>query len=365
MKIPIAFFITSHGFGHAARACAVMSAIRLLEPTVFFEIFSAAPRWFFDESLPQGSFTIHDCEVDVGLVQTNPMSEDLPATLNKIKQFIPFPSSLLDKLVASIKKLGCRLAICDISPLGIAVAGKAGIPSALVENFTWDWIYQAYLSEYPGFEPYIRILDEIFCSATIRIQTMPVCMPVEFAALTTYPVYREPLNRPEVIRQKLGISDGSRMVLVTMGGIPEKFSFLDMQPGREDIILVIPGGSNEIKRIGNMLLLPHHSSFYHPDLMYAADAVVGKSGYSTIAEAYRAGIPFGYISRARFRESIPLAAYISREIKGFEINQSEFNDGSWVKRLDALLSCGRIQRSVPNGANQIAELMLNILKDAR
>ena len=33
----------------------------------------------------------------------------------------------------------------------------------------------------------------------------------------------------------------------------------------------------------NLILLPHHSVFFHPDLVNASDAVVGKLGYSTLA----------------------------------------------------------------------------------
>ena len=37
-----------------------------------------------------------------------------------------------------------RLVIADAPPLGCAAAAAAGIPSVVVSNFTWDWIYQAY-----------------------------------------------------------------------------------------------------------------------------------------------------------------------------------------------------------------------------
>ncbi len=43
----LAYFISPHGFGHAARACAVMSAILERMPGVRFEIFTEVPRWFF------------------------------------------------------------------------------------------------------------------------------------------------------------------------------------------------------------------------------------------------------------------------------------------------------------------------------
>jgi hypothetical protein len=37
----------------------------------------------------------------------------------------------------------------------------------------------------------------------------------------------------------------------------------------------------------NLVLLPHHSGFYHPDLVNASDAVIGKVGYSTAGRTDR------------------------------------------------------------------------------
>jgi len=34
------------------------------------------------------------------------------------------------------------LSICEIAPMGILVAKETRVPAILVDNFTWDWIYQ-------------------------------------------------------------------------------------------------------------------------------------------------------------------------------------------------------------------------------
>ena len=46
----IAYFITPHGFGHAARASAVMNAVSDIAPSVSFDIFTTVPKWFFEDS---------------------------------------------------------------------------------------------------------------------------------------------------------------------------------------------------------------------------------------------------------------------------------------------------------------------------
>ena len=111
----------------------------------------------------------------------------------------------------------------------------------------------------------------------------------------------------------------------------------------------------------NLVLLPHHSDFYHPDLVKASDAVVGKVGYSTLAEVYAAGVPFGHISRAGFRESVQLVAYVQKEMAGLPIDEHNFYNGSWLNRLPQLLELPRMQRSGLNGSAQIAKYIGKLL----
>ena len=167
----IAAFISSHGFGHAARASAILTALHEKRPDIRVEIFTGAPRWFFQASLAF-PFGYHPTVSDIGLVQNAPLTEDLPATVERLGQFIPFPAMQLNSLAYALQRLDCRIALCDISPVGIAAAKTAGIPSVLVENFTWDWIYRGYLSAEPGLKPFLAPMREVFSSVTHHLQAL-------------------------------------------------------------------------------------------------------------------------------------------------------------------------------------------------
>ena len=99
---------------------------------------------------------------------------------------------------------------------------------------------------------------------------------------------------------------------------------LENSPSLENCAIILLGGVDEISRDGAIIRLPHHSGIYHPDLVYASDALVGKLGYSTLAEVYAANVRFGYIPRRRFRESPPLAKFVEREMAGMSIDDEEF-----------------------------------------
>jgi len=353
----MAYFISPHGFGHAARASAIMTAIQERIPGIRFEIFTLVPRWFFEESL-SGPFSYHTLLTDVGLVQEGPLLANLPETVTQLDGFLPFAPAQLEKLAEKVNRLNCAMILCDISPLGIAVARKAAIPSVLVENFTWDWVYREYAFETPGFKPHMEYLETLFSSADVHIQTTPVCSKQK-VHLTTEPVSRKPRCDRSKVRKDLGIPGQTPMVLITMGGIPKDHGFIAQLARQKDIFFVAPGAGTGFRNFGNVRLLPHHSQFFHPDLVHAADAVVGKVGYSTLAETHHVGVPFGYIKRTRFHESEILSEYIETHMTGFVIDEHTFETGDWISRVSELLDLPSIRREKPNGAEEVADFILN------
>jgi UDP:flavonoid glycosyltransferase YjiC (YdhE family) len=355
----IAYFISPHGFGHAARACAVMAALQEMRPSLQFEIYTQIPFGFFRDSLP-GAFNYHPLLSDIGLVQTSPFHEDLEQTLEALDNFLPFDLALLSRLAEEIKQKNCTQILCDIAPLGIAVAKEAAVPSLLIENFTWDWIYEGYRNQAKQFDKHIAYLRDFVAAVDYRIQTQPLCRSAP-GNLLTQPVSRKPQLTKEAIRKKLNLPPDRPMIVVSMGGIPpQQYPFLEQLMRQKKISFVIPSASQNRQRQENLVLLPHHSDFYHPDLIHAADMVVGKLGYSTLAEAYWEGIPFGGITRAQFRESQSLAPFVIQEMRGFTMNEQDFQTGDWISQLPDYLSLAPLQRSGPNGREQIAHFILSL-----
>jgi UDP:flavonoid glycosyltransferase YjiC (YdhE family) len=355
----IAYFISPHGFGHAARAAGVMAAMQEIDSTIRFEIFTRVPRWFFEDSLA-GGFGYHAVLTDIGLVQKTSLLADLPATLRRLQAFLPFDQARIIGLARRLHTMQCALVLCDIAPMGIAVAKEAGLPSVLIENFTWDWIYHEYAASNSRIVFYINYLQELFAKADYHLQIEPVCS-YRAADLITRPVSRKITTLAAQMRDRLAIPHGVKAIMITMGGIPGHYTFVSQLAHQPESFFVIPGAASEVQRRGNVLLLPHHSAFFHPDLVNACDAVIGKAGYSTVAEVYYAGIPFGYVTRQAFRESPILAAYIAQHMQGVAISQSRFHDGSWLAHLPELLALPRLHRHEPNGADQVARFICQLL----
>jgi UDP:flavonoid glycosyltransferase YjiC (YdhE family) len=364
-KRRIAWFVTPHGFGHAARACAVIEALGERMPLAL-ELFTTVPEWFFAASL-KAPFGYHAVRCDIGLAQRDAMDEDLDATVRELDAFLPWPAALVDGLAEAVRARDCEAVICDVAPLGIAVARAAGVPAALVENFTWDWIYESYVDRVPALARHAAELARWFAAADLRVQTEPRCRPWP-GAVVVPPVARLPRRSRDDIRRELGIEPGQRVVLVTMGGIPWDYAAMvagggPRLPGLpEGVVLVVPAGAAEPRRLPWARLLPFHSELYHPDLVAAADAVIGKLGYSTLAECWCSGVPFGFVPRPSFPESPVLAAAITNEGAGVEVSADALTAASWGW-LEGVLAVPRVDGGRRRGNAQAASAIAEWLGD--
>ena len=345
----VAAFITPHGFGHATRALAVLAELHARRPVLRFAVFTRVPRWLVDEALP-GVATYHEVLTDLGVAQTSALAEDLPETLRRLDAFLPFRADVVAALAAQVRACGARLVLCDIAPLGIAVAHAAGVRAALLENFTWDFIYEGYPLLAARGARHIAYLRETFAAADYHLQTEPISQVLP-CDVTTPPIARRQ-RAPERVRERLGVGADERLVLISFGGVPQDLPCVARLRECREAVFVLTGPYPAMAREGNVIRLPYQSGLHHPDLLAAADAAVVKAGYSVVAELYYAGTPFFYVVREQFRESPPMAAYIRREMNGDEISAAEFARGDWVARLPALLA--RPRRPRPEGAGVVA-----------
>ncbi len=355
MTQTIAFFITPHGFGHASRATGLMQALAQQVPDSEFIVFSTIPKWFFQEAHLRVKTIPLQC--DVGVVQKTPFIEDFETTLKELEKMYPIHPIVLDKISAELHSNKVNLVICDIAAIGILAAKQAGIPSVLIENFTWDWIYEPFINAYAQFKEFSAYLSSIYPRADLRIQTEPLCERINNAYHITSPIARQPFADRKATRKRLGIIESQKLVLMSMGGIQEEFTSAQKLQAYQDYLFIIPNGNEKFKRSENLIYLPHHSDFYHPDLIQAADFIVGKAGYSTVAEVFHAGIPFGFISRSRSRETRPLADFIKSNIPSIEISEEQYRSEEWLEMLPQIFALSARSHPQQNGAFDVIEIL--------
>lgn len=347
----VAVFVSPHGFGHAARVSAVMAELHRKYGATF-ELFGATPRWFFDESVA-GTYAYHHVITDVGFVQRDALEADLEATVRELDTFLPFDESLVAGLAAEVRDAGCRAVLCDIAPLGIAVADRAGLPSVLLENFTWDWLYAPHVGDVPGLNRHAETLRTWFDRATVHVQAEPPCEPDPGATHVT-PVSRAPRASWREARAGLDLRYDDPVVVLTMGGVPQELPFMERLRELDPIHFIVTSAPRT-ERTGNVRAFHASERLYMPDLIEASDAVVAKLGYSTVAEVWASRRPMAFVTRPDFRETGPLGEWVRREIPGFEIPGREFAGAEWLRRLPELLDTERSLPRPEGGAEAAAD----------
>ena len=359
----VACFATSHGFGHATRAVAVLQALARSRPGLSVNVFSTLPEWFWTENLsPKIPYRAHRLETDVGLVQKTPFEHDLAQTIARLGSFLAFEDQDLENARNVLRNSKTDLILCDVSPLGLALGKELGIPTVLVENFTWDWIYGGYLEADSRFGPNIERLEKLFRSADLRIQTEPLCERMKEHPLVP-PIFREFEQSPERILERLDLAAGSRYLLVTTGGIPQEYSFLEQLKKRKDVHFVVTGSFSQLEREENLTLLPHRSGFHFPDLVRGSCGVVGKVGYGTVAETWGARVPLFAVYRDNFRESGRIRTFVEKNLPQLEATETDFLNGSWIERIDELLALSSVGGGGrTNGVKEVAQLIQGLLK---
>ena len=351
----LACFVSSHGYGHATRTCAVLAAMRARDPALALHVFTEVPAAVFERSVP-GGVTWHRAWTDVGLVQASPFEEDLPATIRALEQHVPFRDAEVGPLARAVLETGAQAVLCDISPLGLAVARAAGLPSVLLENFTWDWIYRGYLQAEPRLLPLADLLEAELSSAALHLHTGPVAQERPGMHRLGM-ISRPPRCTRAQVRARLGLSERDKVVLFTLGGISWSF---DTAPLPAGVTLLVPapalrsdGPPGPVRLLG--------PDWFHPDLIAAADGVIAKVGYSTLAEVHRAGTPLAYLTRPGFRESPVLERFILAELPCLELLPAALEGGRWAEAIPALLAMRpRGPLEDPDAAEQAAALVAQV-----
>lgn len=354
MNTELACFISAHGYGHATRTIGLLQAIQQKIPDLKTTIFTSVPEALFSNS--GITFTYHHTITDVGLIQHDAFTEDLDLTLEKLGQLIPFKKSLIQ--LCADRCRSCQLILCDISCLGIEVARQMGIPSVLVENFTWDWIYSRLPGAPEGLLAYVDLFAAYYEKADYRIQTEPVCNRRD-CDLSCLPIARKWIMSREKTREL--IDSGNRItVLISMGGMGLDLPFIDRLAHYDEYLFVIAGHPRNYRYGENVRFLSSTDTLHHPDLIRASDLLICKSGYSTVAECLQSDTPICCITRERFAESTIIENFIVETMHGTILDEQSFFSADWLSALPDLLD--RKRAPIPiNGGEQAAAFICSLL----
>jgi hypothetical protein len=320
----IAFYISGHGFGHAARDVELIQSLLDRRPDLRIVVRTAVRPALF-APVAGDRVAVQPLEADTGLTQHDSLRIEEEESARQAAAFYStFDARVADE-AAFLRGSGAALVVGDVPPLAFAAASRAGMPSVAVGNFTWDWIYE----EYPAFDRIapaaVPTIRAAYAQATraLRLPLHGGFGPMARVTIDIPFIARRSTRDRAETRRAVGVGDDRPVVLPSFGAYGTHLPLDELRRSSRLTVLdpdFIPGG------------------FRYQDLVAAADVVVSKPGYGIVSECVANGTPLLYTSRGRFVEYDVFVDAMPRILRCRYISQEDLRAGRWADAIEALLA---------------------------
>lgn len=364
------FFISGHGFGHASREVEVVNALcRLAGPNLRVIIRSAVSPQLLERTV-RVPFELRPGICDTGLVQASSVTQDDRATLAAAREFYGTFDDRVRAEAAALANDDVSVVVCDISPLGLAVAAALGVPSVFIGNFTWDWIYEDHEAFRLSAPEVLATIRRAHALATVTLK-LPLSPSFETSGLPNIQplalIARQSRHPRAETRALFGLPADRKVALLSFGGYGLKELDLTRVDCTDEWDFVVTDRSvsdPSLRTLKHVHALSEEdlakSAARYEDLVAAANAVITKPGFGILGECIAANTPLLYTSRGDFREYGVLVAEMPRFLRSRFISQEDLFGGRWKAALTGLVSQPAPKETLPpTGAEDAAAIIFS------
>jgi len=354
MPRPVAVYISGHGYGHLSQIAPVLNRLADLRPDTHLLLRTDLPEALVARRI-RAPFTLIPGPVDVGVVQKNAISEDIPATIKAARTFYTGFEERIKQEANLLAPHWPAVVLSDIAPVAFPMAKRLGIPSIAVASLDWHDIYRSYL---PEGDPLLTALAQAHAACDLLIQP-PLSMPmrsfthrklVDVIVDDAYTGKKRSNNNQKTALVMFGGAGDPPFNLDALGTV-DKWQFLYLSFGLNPQSWPLATNVRQISSQGSTAALMHD-----------CDIVVTKPGYGTLAECWQTGTPLAYAPREDFPEYPYLDAWLQGHAPACRMDMADFVSGNWASALQAALDCPRsYPRITASGAEQAAELITRSL----
>lgn len=286
----IAFYISSHGFGHMTRCLAQIED--MLEKTDY-NIYIATGK--FQNEFARTYLASHadrllfrDVCTDIGLINMpNSLAVDTAKLEKELYAFIASWDETVEEECRNLHGLAIERVICDISPIGVLVGKKLGVETIGISNFTWVEQYEKLDIDQQITEKFREVYAKLD-----RFIEYELALPME--------TLKVPRSRIGFISRKINLERvaeikreyGNNCIFITCG---KSADLEDIHIRNFDGCIITTSGINVVGG-GRVVLLPVNTLDTH-NYIAASRLVIAKAGWGTISEAVAAGTKLVLIER--------------------------------------------------------------------
>jgi L-arabinokinase len=358
-------YTSSHGFGHAVRCAILCRALLAARPDLRIVARTAAPAWIFPPEI-----AVEPCIIDAGVVQPNSLEIDAGATLARYAAVVDGEGDRLTAETDRVREIGARAVVADVPSAAFEIAVRAGVPGIGLANFSWDWIYEPFVLEWPEHAPLLSHLQAQYGKAS-RLLRLPFN-----EGLTAFPdvediplIARRSAAERRETRRALGLPLDAPLILFSFGGHtsggPDAARLAQL--GDYAFVATVTtldatdaGQTRAVRQAKNLFLLPQLANGY-VDLLAACDVVVTKPGYGIVADLIANRVPALYVSRGGFREEPVLVKALEEEARAVSLDRSALDALDLRPALERLHALDRAWTERPlDGAEVAARRILEL-----
>ena len=352
MKNHIAYYISSHGYGHGVRSCDIIRALNRLYPNVSVTITSDIPASFLRNRLGTDRNTIRPGSLDVGMVQLDSIRVDVPATLKKVRALYARKAEWIEAETVFLHENKISLVVVDIPAIPIEAAKKFRLPVIAVGNFAWDWIYSEFVETDAAWRELICEFEQGYRKVDLLLR-LPFAEPMKtFPIIEDLPLVATPgCSRREELIKLTGCDPKKKWVLLSFTSLDwdeEALSNTEMLAAYE-FFTVKP---LEWRRKNIHAIDRNRIPF--SDVLASVDVVISKPGFGLMSECVVNRKPLIYADRADFREYPVLVEGIRRYLKNVHIPSELLYQGKLAEALKAIWNQSKPKETLAVGGDETA-----------
>lgn len=300
----ICYYISDYGYGHATRSIAIIRALMVQDPHRYrIIVCSGKTIGFIQRSLLEsagfGDISFRECASDLGyILKQGSVEPDLEMFKFKYVDYIKTMPLEIQREADFILKEKVDLIVTDISPVPIGAAKLAKIQSIAISNFTWYTAYMGFIER-----GYLQPLFDVYSHIDYFIHLSGSAEPhwgrgslMKSGFFCRAPV-KEETNR---LTNLLKPHSHSKIVYVALGMSIQADHLDKFKMWKEDSCLFVVSSNLNIKGKN----IHHIPSNYTESQNYvaAADIIVSKPGWGTVAEGVILNKPLILLNRSLMNE---------------------------------------------------------------
>ncbi|MBI3777198.1 MAG: hypothetical protein HY273_16925 [Gammaproteobacteria bacterium] len=346
--------ISFHGFGHIGQSAPVINALARRIPNLRVTLQCGAPLAVLRGHF-HCAFTHLQETMDLGVVNQGALRVLRDDTARLYADFHADWDARLAGATSQLRALQPDVVFADVPYLSLAAAAQANITSVALCSLNWAEIYKFYCAARPEAQRILAHMHSGHAAAKVFLRPEPsLPMPDLSNTQTIGPLARVGHERRAELRQILGVSPATRLVVIALGGIKTAVT-LDTWP----------------RAAGLRWLAQADWNIQHPDalawdklgwnfidVLRSADAFITKPGYCSFTEAACNGVPVLYVTYEDWPEQAGLTAWLPQHVPCAAISASQFTRGEFMDTLNQLMSTPR--PVPPLAASGVEEAVDNI-----